>query len=76
MRDSCSLGTALNGRIARGCRFPLWKRGIKGDLFLRCGRLHCTRVAVLWDDATKCKQENLPCPSFPKRATEVLICLR
>jgi hypothetical protein len=44
---------------------PPLERGIKGDLFARWG-VFITRAAVLWDGATKYKQENLPYPLFSK----------
>jgi hypothetical protein len=41
-------------------------RGIKGDLFVRWGSLHCTRATVFRDGATECKHENLPRLLFSK----------
>ena len=47
MRHIILLDTGVRGQMAPGCLFPLWKRGIKGDLivvweaFFVADRLSC-----------------------------------
>jgi hypothetical protein len=49
-----------------GDLFPLWKRGIKGDLILWWGGFLCSIGAVLRDDRSSVRAKNLPWPLFFK----------
>ena len=50
--------------------FPLWKRGIKGDLLEWCGGFLRNKAVVFWNAEATREQKISPGPSLPKRGKE------